>query len=77
MLEKAVLSQMQTFLNRNSILEVFQSGFREYHNTVSVLLKILNDVLFTVDSGNAAVVMLLELSAAVDTITFFLHSLSD
>ncbi len=34
----------------------------------SAPLKVLNDVLLTVDSGNAAVLVLLDLSAAFDTI---------
>jgi len=62
-LEKAVLIQLQSFLIENLLFGKFQSGLRKHHSTESTLLKVLNDILLTVDSGNAAVLVLLDLSA--------------
>ncbi len=67
-LEKAVLIQLQSFLNNNYLFEVFQSGFREHHNTESALLKVLNYILLAVDSGDTSILVLIDLSAAFDTI---------
>lgn len=67
MLEKAVLIQLQP-LNMNSLFEVFQSGFWKHHNKESEHLKVLNVVLLTVDLGDAAVLVLIDLIAAFDTI---------
>ncbi len=67
-LEKTVLDQLQTFLADNLIFEVFQSGFRKYHSTETALLKVFNDILLTCDSGNYAVLVLLDLTAAFDTV---------
>ncbi len=67
-LEKSVLDQLQTFLADNLIFEVFQSGFRKYHSTETALLKVFNDILLTCDSGNYAVLVLLDLTAAFDTV---------
>ena len=67
-LEKAVLSQLSPYLTNNDILEKFQSGFRARHSTESALLKVLNDLLLIVDTGKCAALVLLDLSAAFDTV---------
>lgn len=48
--EKIVLNQLQPFLESNSILEKFQSGFRSWHSTESALLKVHNDIALSVDA---------------------------
>ncbi len=67
-LEKAVLNQLSPYLIENNILDPFQSGFRSKHSTESALLRVVNDLLLFVDSGNCAVLLLLDLSAAFDTV---------
>ncbi len=67
-LEKIVFNQLQDFLSVNSILDTFQSGFRVSHSTETALLKVCNDVLFSTDSGNSALLVLLELTAVFDTV---------
>ena len=67
-LEKVVYSQLLTFLNDNALFELFQSGFRSQHSTETALLKVLNDIRMNSDVGKCTVLMLLDLSAAFDTI---------
>lgn len=67
-LEKIVLNQLQHFLTSNSIYEVFQSGFKSAHSTESALLRVLNDIYLSTDSGDSVFLILLDLSAAFDTI---------
>ena len=68
MLEKSVLLKLQSFLNEQNILDIFQSGFKAFHSTESALLRVFNDLLVANDSGNSAILLLLDLSVAFDTI---------
>lgn len=67
-MEKVVSTQLQPFLEKNSVLEVFQSGFRAKHSTESAPLIVYNDILLTVDSAASAILALLDLSATFDTV---------
>ena len=68
LLEKTVLSQLNNHLKTNNILDTFQSGFRPHHSTETALLKITNDIRLNLDSKRPTILVLLDLSAAFDTI---------
>ncbi|XP_075933638.1 uncharacterized protein LOC142933414 [Anarhichas minor] len=67
-IERAVASQLKSHLNLHNLYEPFQSGFRSKHSTETALLKITNDILLSADSGFLSILILLDLSAAFDTI---------
>ena len=67
-LERAVADQLQAHLDTNGLHVKFQSAYRRGHSTETALLRILNDLLVMVDGGNNAVLVLLDLSAAFDTL---------
>lgn len=62
------MSKLYSYLNAFNILDTFQSGFRCLHNTESALLRVTNDILLSMYSGSPVVLVLLDLSAAFDTI---------
>ncbi|KAL0153382.1 hypothetical protein M9458_051301 [Cirrhinus mrigala] len=68
-MEKVVATQLQSFLTRNKHFEKFQSGFRSLHSTETALVRVINDLLLSCDSGNLSILLLLDLSSAFDTVS--------
>ena len=56
------------FLKDYSVLEVFQSGFKSLHSTESALLRVFNYIFLATDSGDRVILVLLDLTAAFDTV---------
>ena len=67
-LEKVVFKQLMEHLIKNNLREKFQSAYRMFHSTETALLRVFNDLLNALDSGNLCILTLLDLSAAFDTI---------
>ena len=71
-LEKVVSSQLVSYLTENNLQDVAQSAYRQHHSTETALVKIHNDIAQAVDEGQCVLLVLLDLSAAFDTVD---HSL--
>uniref|UniRef100_A0A669EXB8 Reverse transcriptase domain-containing protein n=1 Tax=Oreochromis niloticus TaxID=8128 RepID=A0A669EXB8_ORENI len=67
-LERLVFSQLQAYLDTNNIAEKFQSAFKPRHSTETALLRVLNDLFVSTDSGRSVVLVLLDLSSAFDMV---------
>lgn len=57
-----------SFLNSNEIFELFYLGFRAVHSTETALLKLTDDLLLPLDSGDNAVLILLDLFTCSDAV---------
>ena len=67
-LEKIVALQLVDYLDANDLLPRYHSGYRRGHSTETALLKILSDLITAVDSVQLALLSLLDMSAAFDTV---------
>ena len=68
LMEKIVCGQIKDHLNSNDLQEPFQSAYRELHSTETALRRVRTDILRCIDDGKAVAVVLLDLSAAFDTV---------
>ena len=57
-----------THRTENNLYVPLQSAYRPYHSTETALLKVHNDILRALDKGECVFLVLLDLSAAFDTV---------
>ena len=50
------------------MFDPLQSAYRDKHSTETALIKVQNDILSALDAGSSAILLMLDLSAAFDTI---------
>ena len=55
-------------MTTHDLMPVFQSAYREGHSTETALIKIRNDILMNMNNQEVTLLVLLDLSAAFDTI---------
>ena len=67
-LEKVVHEQLNSYIDSNELFSSYQSGYRQFHSCETAVTKIHNDILMLVDKKENVVLLLLDLSAAFDTI---------
>ncbi len=66
--ERAVAEQFVTYCDDNSLKELLQSAYSQYHSTETALTKVQNDILLAMDDKKVVFLTLLDLSAAFDTV---------
>jgi len=68
LLERLVAKQLVKFLIDNNLLPDLQSAYRTNHSTETAILKVVADILQALDSGDLTALVLIDLSAAFDTV---------
>ena len=67
-IERAMLDQLVPFLEEVGMVPRYQSAYRKLHSTETALCKIHDDLVSNTCHGKASILVLLDLSAAFDTV---------
>lgn len=67
-IERVVAKRMHTHMDINDLHELLQSAYKGLHSCETALVRVHNDILRAVDRGQCVVLVLLDLSAAFDTV---------
>ena len=67
-IERVVRIRLNNHMTENDLNSDFQHGYKKDHSTETLLLKIVNDLLVACDNQHPTIVMLLDLSAAFNTV---------
>ena len=78
LIKKLVVVQLVQYIDDSNLDEKLQSAYKKLHSTETALLRVHDDILRTVDRGCIVVLLLLDLSAAFDTVDhgLLLHRLN-
>ena len=73
MIEKAISYQLTNYLRTNylrdnDLEESLQSAYKTFHSTETARLKVHNDIVSAIDNQSYVILLLLDLSAAFDTV---------
>ena len=67
-IEKVVAVRLQKYLEANQLIEPLQSTFKPFHSCKTALVRVHNDILVAIDKRHCVMLLLLDLSAAFDTV---------
>ena len=66
--EEIIYQQLYDYLDKNNLLNIYQSGFRSLHSTMTALLETTNNWSITLDDGLLNGVIYIDLNKAFGTI---------
>ena len=73
LVQRCVAKQLNGFLATNSLHETYQSAYRPHHSTETALLRVQNDILVNMEKMKVTILVLLDLSAAFDTVDHVIY----
>ena len=78
-IERVVAKRIISHMDTNLLHEILQSSYKQYHSCETALLKVHNDILQAIDHKKCVLLVLLDLSAAFDTVDHkkLLHTLAE
>ena len=70
LIERVVAGQLKSHVSAHCLDEKLQSAYRAMHSTETALLKVVNDIRSSLDSNKCVILLMLDLSAAFDTVDY-------
>ena len=68
LIERVVARRINDHLMKHALLDKYQSAYRAFHSTETALLRVQNDILQALNNKKVVALVMLDLSAAFDTI---------
>ena len=68
LVETVVSIRLSGHMPLNNLHSKYQHAYKKFHGTETLLLKVVNDILIGFDANNATILLLIDLSAAFDTV---------
>ena len=68
LLERMVAKRIDAHVTNHGLLPVRQSAYRIHHSTETAIISVHNEIVRNVDEGNVCALVLLDMSAAFDTV---------
>ena len=68
LIERVAASRFKSHISTHNLLPVQQSAYRSFHSTETAILSVHNDLVRATDNGQVSSLVLLDLSAAFDTV---------
>ena len=68
LIERVIAARLSSHLSSHNLMSKLQSAYRKFHSSETALLYVQNDILASLDAGHSTALLLLDLSAAFDTI---------
>ena len=70
LMEKGVNKQFNEHLIKNNLDLKYQHGYKKYHSTETLILRVIDDILIGFEKNTATVMVMVDLSSAFDTVDF-------
>ena len=67
-MEKVAAARLWDYLCENDLNEIFQSAYKKHHSCETALTRVQNYILTAIDNKQCVALVLLDLSAAFDTV---------
>ena len=67
-LERVISTQLREHIELHQLADPLHSAYRKKHSTETALLKVQSDISAALDNGNMVILVMLDLSAAFDTL---------
>ena len=67
-IEKTVANKLLQHLDRNRLMDPYQSAYRNHYSCETAVLSVLNDIYMAMDQKEISIAALLDMSAAFDTV---------
>ena len=68
LIERVIANQLKLHFSFNGLISEYQTAYQKFYFCETALLWVQNDILVYLDSGHSTALLLLDLSAAFDTI---------